>query len=100
MTHAVAETIGVFAKPEMSSIRIAKEHVFLILATDGIWEFISSQKAVDIVAECDHPEEAANALVSAAYKTWLQRETRTDDISVIVCFFSFAEEESVSQSSS
>ncbi|KAG7673414.1 hypothetical protein Ndes2526B_g03140 [Nannochloris sp. 'desiccata'] len=89
---SVAESIGVFAEPEITKIEITDDMPFLILASDGIWEFISSQKAVDIVAECNDPAEAAQALVSTAYKAWLKKETRTDDISVAVMFFSSAED--------
>jgi len=70
-------------------MRITREHGFLIVASDGIWEFLPSQKAVDIVAACASAEEATRALVSTAYKAWLQKELRTDDISVVVVFFSF-----------
>lgn len=80
-----------FAQPEISSIQITDAHPFLILASDGVWEFINSQRAVDIVASCKDPTEAARALVSTAYKAWLQKETRTDDISVAVLYFSFPE---------
>jgi len=90
---SVAESIGVFAEPEMSQIEITNDMSFLILASDGVWEFVSSQKAVDIVAGFSDPAEAAQALASTAYKAWLKKETRTDDISVAVLYFSFAEGE-------
>lgn len=90
---SVAESIGVFAEPEITEIEITNQMPFLILASDGIWEFVSSQEAVDIVAGCTDPADAAQALISTAYKAWLQKETRTDDISVVVSFFSFAEDE-------
>jgi serine/threonine protein phosphatase PrpC len=89
---SVAESIGVFAEPEITEIEINSNMPFLIMASDGIWEFVSSQRAVDIVAGCKDPAEAAQALVSTAYKSWLKKETRTDDISVAVLFFSFAED--------
>ncbi len=38
------------------------------------------------VAGCEDPFKAARMLVNTAYKTWLQRETRTDDITAIVIF--------------
>jgi cGMP-dependent protein kinase 2 len=85
---SVAESIGVFAEPEITEIQISNQMPFVILASDGIWEFVSSQRAVDIVAGCTDPAEAAQALVSTAYKAWLKKETRTDDISVVVMFFS------------
>ncbi len=47
---AAAESIGVIADPEISATRLAHHHAFMVLASDGVWEFISSQKAVDIVS--------------------------------------------------
>ena len=58
----------------------------MILASDGVWEFISSQEAVDIVATCDNPYEAAHRLIEAAWKLWLQYDVRTDDITALVIF--------------
>jgi serine/threonine protein phosphatase PrpC len=49
----------------------------MILATDGVWEFISSQEAVNLVAECGTPEEACQVLVKEATARWKQQ--------VIIC---------------
>ena len=89
--YAVAEAIGVFAEPEVTEMTLTPAHPFLILASDGVFEFISSEKAVEIVSRCKDPREAVKALVSTAYKAWLQRETRTDDISVVVLFFEYGD---------
>ncbi len=43
--------IGVIAEPEITEYDIASEDRFIILASDGVWEFLSSQDAVDIVQE-------------------------------------------------
>ena len=50
---AAAEDIGVIADPEVTLVRLGPGQPFLILATDGVWEFVSSQKAVDIVSRPD-----------------------------------------------
>jgi serine/threonine protein phosphatase PrpC len=45
----------------------------VLLASDGIWEFLSNQNVANIVVpffEKDAPEAAANALVSAALSQW------------------------------
>lgn len=81
------------ADPEVSSRQLTPDHPFLVLATDGVWEFLSSQRVVDIVAACADPADAAKALVATAYKAWLQKETRTDDISVVVLNFEHPEAE-------
>ncbi len=46
--HAV-KAIGVIAEPEITEYDILPEDKFIILASDGVWEFLSSQDAVDIV---------------------------------------------------
>eukprot|EP00887_Chlorella_sp_A99_P007620 scaffold20.g7620.t1 len=84
---AAAEEIGVCAEPEISTTRLGADTPFAVVATDGVWEFISSQRAVDIVQNHDSPFDAAKAIVATAYKLWLQKETRTDDITAAVLFF-------------
>lgn len=90
---AVAEAIGVVAEPELTSTKLQPDHAFMVVASDGIWEFLPSQRVVDMVAAFPTPEEAAKVLVAAAYKAWLQKETRTDDISIIVMHFDHAPKE-------
>eukprot|EP00752_Nemacystus_decipiens_P017541 g15720.t1 len=47
--HAV-KSFGVVAEPEVTTHAIeGKDKKFIVLASDGVWEFISSQEAVDIV---------------------------------------------------
>jgi serine/threonine protein phosphatase PrpC len=90
---AAAEDIGVIPDPEVLATQLGPQHAFVVLATDGVWEFISSQKAVEIVAKHNNPYDGARSLVAQAYKLWLQRETRTDDISAVVLFFDWPEQE-------
>ena len=85
------------ADPELTTTQLGPQHAFLILATDGIWEFISSQRAVEMVARHDNPYDAAKALVAQAYKLWLQKETRTDDISCVVAFLEWPEAAAAAQ---
>jgi serine/threonine protein phosphatase PrpC len=86
---SVAESIGVTAEAEHVVHQIQKdEDVYVILATDGVWEFIPSQKAVDMVSKHTDMFEAVEELASESYRLWLQFERRTDDISVILLKFS------------
>ena len=46
---AIGATVGVIAEPTVTKWQLTPDHRFAILATDGVWEFISSQEAVDLV---------------------------------------------------
>jgi len=62
----IAASVGVIAKPEIWERDQADGDKFMILASDGVWEFISNQEAVDLVHTVGSragPEEAVKALV-------------------------------------
>lgn len=80
----IAETLGVFAEPEINTIRLNENSRFLVIASDGVWEFMTSQAVVDMVAQYDDPLEACKRVVQESYTLWLQYEVRTDDITMIV----------------
>ncbi|KAH1131949.1 hypothetical protein J1N35_003327 [Gossypium stocksii] len=81
---SIAETIGVVANPEIVMLELTEDHPFFVLASDGVFEFLSSQTVVDMVAKHNDPRDACAAIVAESYRLWLQYETRTDDITVIV----------------
>jgi serine/threonine protein phosphatase PrpC len=47
----VAHSVGVISTPDITIHELTPFDKFLILATDGLWEFISNDKAIQIVAE-------------------------------------------------
>lgn len=48
--RAAAERIGVFAEPEVVTKGLNAQHPFMVLASDGVWEFLPSQSVVDMVS--------------------------------------------------
>ena len=48
---AVASSIGVIAEPEFFELELNHKDKFIIMASDGVWEFISNEEAVRIVAD-------------------------------------------------
>lgn len=83
---AIAKDIGVVAEPELLSKQLLPHDRILVIASDGVFEFITNQGCADIVSQYACPLEAGRALVAEAYRLWLQYEVRTDDITVIVVF--------------
>ncbi|KAG6617734.1 AGC/PKG protein kinase [Phytophthora cinnamomi] len=82
----VSEELGVTAEPEILCKGLNPHDKFIIIASDGVFEFLTSQNVVDIVKQYENPSEACHALVEEAYNRWLQFEVRTDDITAICIF--------------
>ena len=60
-----------------------------MIASDGLWEFMSNEEVSNIVNpffDQNRPESAANALVEAANLRWSQEEEVVDDITVVIVF--------------
>jgi serine/threonine protein phosphatase PrpC len=84
--HAVSP-VGVIAEPVVSFHQVQPEDLFVVLATDGVWEFVSSAEAVKIVADNIHKgaTKACRALIEAAAERWHDEEgDYRDDISCII----------------
>ncbi|GAB2266384.1 hypothetical protein Dimus_001393 [Dionaea muscipula] len=79
-----AETIGVIAVPEVKVVQLTADHLFFVVASDGVFEFLSSQAVVDLVAKFADPRDACSAVAGESYKLWLANENRTDDITLII----------------
>lgn len=59
---------------------------FIVIASDGVFEFLTNQMVADECARHNDPLVACQNVVSQAYHLWLQYEVRTDDISMIAIY--------------
>lgn len=82
----IADSIGVYAEPEMLTQELTRNDEILVIATDGVFEFLTNQEVIDVCAQSESPLIACEQLAKASYAQWLRHEDRTDDITVIVCF--------------
>ena len=85
----VAHTVGVIAQPEIFEYNFVNEDKFVLLASDGIWEFISSDECVNIVKDYylkDDIEGALSYLYKESSKRWIMEEEVIDDITLIILF--------------
>jgi len=82
----VATSVGVTSIPVVTEHLITPEDKMVIWGSDGVWEFISSQEACDLVANCKNAEEACKLLVKESVARWKKEEEVIDDISALVVF--------------
>ena len=80
----VAHSVGVIAVPDVKTITVKSGDRFFIVASDGIWEFITNLEASQIVDESDSFQEGCNSLLMEAHRRWITMENSSDDISLLV----------------
>jgi serine/threonine protein phosphatase PrpC/CRP-like cAMP-binding protein len=95
---AIAEELGVFAEPEMLTRHVTPDDKIIVLASDGVFEFLTNQSVIDICAKFTDPLAACRAVVAESYELWLQYELRTDDITMICIFVDDVESKSLAGS--
>lgn len=95
---AVAKTVGVTSEPDVITVeRIEgggkkRPEAFAVLATDGVWEFMSSDDCIEFISNCIlqsnmSPQQSCNALVDEACELWNAEEDVVDDITVTLVYF-------------
>ena len=52
------------------------EDQFVVLASDGVWEFLTNQAVADMISEFSDPLDACRAVAAESYRLWLQYEQR------------------------
>lgn len=80
---------GLISVPEVSQRHITSKDQFVVLATDGVWDVVSNQEAVQIVSTAPDRSKSAKCLVECAVRAWKRKRRgfAMDDISAIVLFF-------------
>ena len=85
----VAASVGVIAEAEIVNKPLEKEDKFIIVASDGIWEFITNTEAVEVVVPFwlkNDPDGAADQLINLATAKWKQEDEVIDDITCLIAF--------------
>ena len=86
----IATTLGVIPVPKFIDEKLDKDSKFIVVASDGVWEFLDNQKVADMVMpfyKKDDPDGACKALIKESTQWWNQEDVVVDDITVIVVFF-------------
>jgi len=85
----LAQEIGVVCQPELKEYEVTAEDEFVLVCSDGVWEFISSLEAVKLVARFgrENVNGAVEGLAQEAWNRWqLAYPETVDDITVLVAY--------------
>jgi serine/threonine protein phosphatase PrpC len=86
----VAHSVGVISSADVLHHYIGPNDLFMILASDGLWEFLSSLEAVLIARQGylnNDCQGCCDSLMSEALLRWRSNDEVIDDITIIVVFF-------------
>ncbi|KAL9248134.1 hypothetical protein vseg_021491 [Gypsophila vaccaria] len=80
---------GLISVPEVTQRNITSKDQFILLASDGVWDVVSNQEAVEIVSSTPDRTKASKRLVDHAVRAWKRKRRgyAIDDISAICLFF-------------
>jgi serine/threonine protein phosphatase PrpC len=84
----IAQSIGLISDPAVMCIDLEDEDEFILICSDGVWEFIEDQEAVEIIKPVDgNVKQGADRLATLAWSRWIQNEVDVvDDITVVACY--------------
>ena len=82
----VAKSVGVISNPEIHryDLNAAKDTRFLVLGSDGLFEFLTTDAVAKIVANAKDAESAASTLLKESKRLWLENEPVSDDTTIII----------------
>ena len=86
----VAASVGCICLPEIKDFKFEEDDKFLILASDGIWEFIGSEECINIIGKyyfSNNIESCCTYLYNESRKRWIKMEGIVDDITLLLVFF-------------
>lgn len=91
MGDKVAASVGVISVPEIFETPLTPDDKFLVIASDGIWEFLPNDQVVEMIVpywEKNDPEGACDRLISESVYHWEKEDEVIDDITIIIIFLS------------
>ena len=86
----IATKLGVIPEPKFIDEKIDKDTKFLVVASDGIWEFLDNETVKKMVMpfyEKNDPTGACKELIKKSTEFWNQEDIVVDDITVVIAFF-------------
>ena len=86
----IASSIGVFSEPEIKEFDIESNCKYIIIGSDGVYEFLTNEKIAHYANKyykSNDAKECCEFIVKKSTELWTKYDTVIDDITIIVIFF-------------
>ena len=84
--------IGIIVDPLIKEYNLNKDVKYILIASDGIWEYLSNEQIMSIgnkYYEMNDPDNFCQDLIKISTELWEKNSRNIDDITLIVIFFTF-----------
>jgi len=85
--HIILRNYGVIADPEFLSVKLNVGDI-LIIASDGLWEFMNNKEVVDFVSKYKDAQLACRDLCKQVQKICKKRNVKSDNVTILIVMFS------------
>lgn len=85
----LAQTIGVISEPEITVHELVEEDKCILLASDGVWEYMSNEDCINIIKkyyENNDIKGCVNEIYQESKNRWIKEEAVIDDITIVLTF--------------
>jgi len=89
MGDLIANSVGVSCEPEVTEFDIPSTWDYIVLCSDGVWEFISSKTVTATVYQNKYDlKKGCVEIAQQSWKRWIENEGDVvDDITVMIYDF-------------
>ena len=63
---SLKKNMGLIVKPEVHKVEIRLSHKFLVVASDGLWDFVQIKEVQKILREQQEPDNISRNLIKTA----------------------------------
>ncbi|EGR27828.1 protein phosphatase 2c, putative, partial [Ichthyophthirius multifiliis] len=92
--------VGVISEPEIVKFDIGEDDKFIVIASDGVWEFLSNDEVCKIVQsyyKTNNINGAAESIIKQSVKLWQENDDTIDDITCIILFIKNNDEQKINK---
>ena len=82
-----ASRAGVIQKPEVKDYKLTKYDRAIVLASDGVWEFLSNDDVMKILVpylQTNQEDKGLNEVIKASVNHWKNEDVVIDDITIVL----------------